>query len=86
MFSMTPLHSWLLVLAVFVIVAGLLVLMLMLDAHLNNRAELRAAEDQEELAPVIDLDAKRQARELKLAHRRRLVPNEAPYDWKIQGL
>lgn len=83
---MTPAHSFLIVIALFVIVAGLLTLMFKIDGYLNRRAAEREEAAKAGLAPVIDLDAKRQARGQKHSVRNRLAPNEAPYDWKVQGL
>jgi len=83
---MTPAHSYLIVIALFVIVAGGLKLMFKIDGFFDRRAAEREEAAKAGLAPVIDLDAKRQAREQKLATNNAPAQTEAPYDWKVQGL
>lgn len=82
MLSFHPMHSFLLMLALVVIVAGLIVLMLRIDRFLDARAQERELK----LAPVTDLETERRRRAQERRSRTGSGLDQAPYDWKVQGL
>lgn len=87
MITLSPLHSWLLVVGAIVIGIALIFLMLAIDNHLNRRAARREQEREDtHLAPVTQLRPNGRTTRLRLVQRAALAPNQKLYDWRVQGL